>query len=104
MINSTGKALSLLIQPYIATGLRGDIDMKKEDISLEIGRLLYLCCEQPIHSEAYESISKLITALRNVLDMEFITQGIIDIWDEYEFEEITNEDIIKILEEFNLSI
>jgi hypothetical protein len=78
--------------------------MKKDVVSLEIGRLLYLCCEQSVHSEMYESLKKLVQALRGVLDFDFVTQGIIDIWDEYEFEQITNENIINILEEFNISI
>lgn len=78
------------------------IDASK--ISYSIGKLIYLCENSPVHAEIYDTIHSMIKSFKNILDAEVVIHGIVDMFDEYGHEELTNEHIIDMLKAFNLKL
>lgn len=74
---------------------------KLNNLSFEVGRMLFFCYEHVIHAEMYDSTKNIFLDLKDILDEEYVTEGIMDAWDNFTYHSITNQDIINILEQFN---
>ena len=72
-------------------------------LSYEFGRMIYIAYEHPVNSDLYESLGKILLAVGSDLDKEGVVSGIQECWHEYNTDELENEEIVHMLEHFNVS-